>query len=98
MEWSNIISVIIAILVMIGLPLALRKRKKAGPQKREEFCQHLQKMGVRAYPIQMGDDREKIGQRRSSGEKSMGIIELKDRNMAFINVMRNKPIWNPLFH
>ncbi|MFB0556517.1 MAG: hypothetical protein ACETVW_01490 [Dehalococcoidia bacterium] len=86
MEWSNIISVIIAILVMIGLPLALRKRKKVGPQKREEFCQHLQKIGAKAYLVQTGDDREKIGQTRSSGEKSMGIIELKDRNIDFINV------------
>jgi hypothetical protein len=87
MEWSNIISVIIAILVMIGLPLALRKRKKVGPQKKEELCQHLQKIGVRAYLAQIADNREKIGQRRSSGEKSMGIIELKDRNIDFINVI-----------
>ncbi len=87
MEWSSVISVIIAILVMIGLPLALRKRRKAGPQKREELCQHLQKIGVRAYIAQIRDNREKIGQRRSSGEKSMGIIELKNRNIAFINII-----------
>ena len=87
MDWSSALSIIIGVSLVIGLPLALRTRKKAGPQKREEFCQHLQKMGVRAYPVQMGDDREKIGQRRSSGEKSMGIIELKDRNIAFINVI-----------
>jgi len=86
MEWSNIISVIIAILVMIGLPLALRKRRKVGPQKREELCQHLQKLGVKAYLVQIGDKRERIGQTRSSGEKSMGIIELKDRNIDFINI------------
>lgn len=86
MEWSNIISVIIAILVMIGLPLALRKRRKVGPQRKEELCQHLQKIGVGAYLAQIRDDREKIGQTRSSGEKSMGIIELKDRNIDFINI------------
>jgi len=87
MDWSNALTIIIGVLVVIGLPLALRKRKKVGPQRREELCQHLQKIGVRAYIAQIRDDREKIGQRRSSGEKSMGIIELKNRNIAFINVI-----------
>lgn len=87
MDWSNALTIIIGVLVVIGLPLALRKRKKVGPQKREELCQHLQKIGVRAYLAQIADNHEKIGQRRSSGEKSMGIIELKNRNIAFINVI-----------
>jgi hypothetical protein len=86
MDWSSALSIIIGILVVIGLPLALRKRKKVGPQKREELCQHLQKIGVKVYLAQTGDAREKIGQTRSSGEKSMGIIELKDRNIDFINI------------
>jgi len=86
MDWSSALSIIVGVLVVIGLPLALRKRKKVGPQKREELCQHLQKIGVKAYLVQTGDAREKIGQTRSSGEKSMGIIELKDRNIDFINI------------
>ncbi len=86
MEWGSAFSIIVGVLLVIGLPLALRKRKKVGPQKREEFCQHLRKIGVKAYLVQMRDNREKIGQTRSSGEKSMGIIELQDRNINFINV------------
>jgi len=86
MEWGSAFSIIVGVLLFIGLPLALRKRKKVGPQKREEFCQHLRKIGVKAYLVQMRDDREKIGQTRFSGEKSMGIIELQDRNIDFINV------------
>ncbi|HUS04550.1 MAG TPA: hypothetical protein VMY79_03400 [Dehalococcoidia bacterium] len=86
MDWSSALSIIVGILLVIGLPLAFRKRKKVGPQKSEEFCQHLQKIGIKAYLVQMRDNREKIGQTRSSGEKSMGIIELKDRNIDSINV------------
>ena len=86
MEWGSAFSIIVGVSLVIGLPLALRKRKKVGPQKRDEFCQHLRKIGVKAYLVQMGDDREKIGRTRSSGEKSMGIIELQDRNIDFINV------------
>lgn len=87
MEWSNILSIIMAILVAIGLPLALRRRKKAGLKKREEFCQHLQEMGMEASLIEKGSDKEKIGLSRSSGQRSEGIIELEDRNIDFINVI-----------
>jgi len=86
MEWSSIIGIVMALLVAIGLPLAFKKRRKGGPQRKEELCHHLQKMGVKAYMMQTGDNREKIGQKRSWGEKSMGIIELRDRNVDFINI------------
>ena len=87
MDWSSILSIIIAVLMFVGLPLVLRKRKKEGPKKGEELCQHLREMGVKAYILQTGSDQEKIGQKRSSSEKSMGIIELKNRNIDFINVI-----------
>jgi hypothetical protein len=87
MEWSSIFSVVIAVLVAIALPLALRKRKKVGPLKREEFYQHLQEMGVEAFLIEKGNDKEKIGLSRSSGQRSEGIIELKDGNIDFVNVI-----------
>lgn len=87
MDWNIMPGIVIAALAAIGLPLALRGRKKAGPKKKEELCQHLQKMEVKAYMMQTGDNREKIGQKRSWGEKSMGIIELRDRNMDFINII-----------
>jgi hypothetical protein len=87
MDWSSILGIIMAILVAIGLPLALSKRKKGGPEKREELCQHLQEMGVKAFTLEKGSDQEKIGQKRSRGEKSAGLIELKDRNIDFINII-----------
>jgi hypothetical protein len=87
MDWSSIFSIIMAVLVAIGLPLALRKRKKSGPQKGEELCQHLQGIGVKAYTVEDGDKQEKIGQKRSWGEKSVGIIELKDGNIDLINII-----------
>jgi len=87
MEWSSILSIIMAILVAIGLPLALRSRKKAGPKKREELYQHLQEIGIEAALRERGSDEEKIGLSRSSGQKSEGIIELKDRNIDLVNVI-----------
>jgi len=87
MGWSSILSVVIAILVAVALPLALRKRKRTGVQKEEELCQHLQEMGVKAYTVEAGGKQEKIGLKRSSSEKSMGVIELRDRNVDFINVI-----------
>lgn len=75
------------ILVLIALPLALRRRKKAGPLKREEYCRHLQGMGIEAALRERGSDEEKIGLSRSSGQRSEGIIELKDRNIDLVNVI-----------
>lgn len=87
MDWSSILSIVMAILVLIALPLALRRRKQAGPLKREEFCRHLQGMGIEAVLKERGSDEEKIGLSRSSGQRSEGIIELKDRNIDLVNVI-----------
>jgi len=87
MDWNSIVSAVIGVLVLIALPLALRRRKKAGPVKREELCQHLQGMGIEASLIAKGSDKEKIGISRASGQRSEGIIELKDGNIDFINVI-----------
>jgi len=87
MDWSNITGIIMALLVAIGLPLALKKRKKAGPQKREELYQHLQQIGVETSLVGRGSEKEKIGLGRASGQKSEGIIELADKNIDSINVI-----------
>ena len=48
MEWANILSgIIMALLFAIGVPLALRKRKKSGPQNVEQLLNHLREMGVK---------------------------------------------------
>jgi len=87
MDWSNVTGIIMALLIAIGLPLALKKRKKAGPLKREELYQHLQQIGVEASLVGKGSEKEKIGLGRASGQKSEGIIELADKNIDSINVI-----------
>ncbi len=87
MEWSSILSIIVATLAVIGLPLILRKRRRVGPLKREDLCQYLKEMGIVASLVEKGDDREKIGLGRASGQKSEGIIKVEDKNINSINVV-----------
>jgi len=44
-------------------------------------------MGVKASTLEKGSNQEKIGQKRSRSERSTGVIELKDRNIDFINII-----------
>ena len=87
MDLESIISLIIALLVVIAIPLAFRRRKKADSQKREDFYQHLKEIGVKASLVEKGNEREKIGLSRSSGQKSEGIIALQDKNIDSINII-----------
>lgn len=87
-NWSSIISVLFAVLMIILLPLIFRRRKKGeGTKKTEELYRHLREAGVEASLTEKGDDREKIGLGRASGQKSEGLIELEDRNIDSINVV-----------
>lgn len=87
MDWNRIIGPLIAILVAIVLPLVLRKSKKGGAESREKLYQHLREMGLESSLINKGDDREKVGLGRSSGQKSDGIIKIEDKNIDSINVV-----------
>jgi hypothetical protein len=87
MDWESIISLIIALLVVIAFPLALRRRKKASAQKREELYQHLKEIEVKASLVEEGSDKEKIGLSRTSGQKSEGIIALQDKNIDSIHII-----------
>ena len=88
MEWANILGGLIAALVLtIGLPLALRKRKKGGPQNVEQLLQHLQEIGVKASPVEKGVDEEKVGLGRSFMRSSVGVIEIAGRNVDYVNVI-----------
>ncbi len=87
MDLESIISLIIALLVVIALPLAFRRRKKASVQKREELYQHLKETGVKASLVEKGNEREKIGLSRISGQTSEGIIALQDKNIDSINII-----------
>ena len=87
MNWESLISLIVAILVLAGLPLALLKRKKAGLQRRDELLLHLKEMGVEASLMEPGDEREKIGPSRASGQRSEGVIQLEGGNIDSINII-----------
>jgi len=87
MEWSNILTGIITFLVFaIGIPLALRNRKKSGPQKVEQLLHHLQQIGVKASLAEKGVDEEKVGVGRSFTQRCEGVIRVEKRNIDCINV------------
>jgi hypothetical protein len=51
-EWANVLTSLVATLaVAVGLPLALRKRKKESCQKRERFFYHCQAIDIIAWHI-----------------------------------------------
>ena len=88
MEWANILGGIIAALVVaIGLPLALRKRKKGGLQTVEQLLHHLQEIGIKASLAEKGVDEERLGVNRSFMRSSVGVIEITGRNIDYINVI-----------
>lgn len=87
-DWSSIIGVLLFLLVVTVLPLILRRRKKVeAAEGIERLYQHLRGLWVEASLAEKGDDREKIGLGRASGQMSEGIIELEDRNIDSINVV-----------
>ncbi|MBN2186678.1 MAG: hypothetical protein JW732_04420 [Dehalococcoidia bacterium] len=87
MEWGSISSIVMGALVGIGLSVALRRRKKTGLQKRQEFYQHLKESGVEGSLLEKGSDQEKIGLSRFSGQRSEGLIKLKAGNIDLINII-----------
>jgi len=86
-DWGSILTIVLGILAAIGLPLALRSRGKGGQKKVQELWQHLQGIGVEASMFEKGTGQEKLGQKRSWGQKSVGIIKLTDRNIDSISVV-----------
>ncbi len=73
-------------MLTIGLPLALRKRKKDGTQNVEQLFHHLQEIGVKASLAEKGMEEEKVGIGRSWGRRSEGVIKIEGRNIDYINV------------
>jgi Tfp pilus assembly protein FimT len=87
-RWGSIIGAVIAVLIAIVLPLiARRKKKEEATNKVEELYRRLRALGVEVSPIEKGDEREKMGLARGSGQKSEGLIDLEDRNIDSINVV-----------
>jgi len=91
MEWSSIVGPLAAVGVFIIMRLLMRKKKQGGEiaevENREEFQQHLHTANVEASLVKKGDDREKIGLGRASGQRSEGIIKLEDKHLDSINIV-----------
>ncbi len=87
MDWSNIFPIVVALLLAVGLPLALRSLKKDGQKKTEELCQHLQGIGVKASAVGKDAVQDKMKQKRSWGQKLVGTIKLTDYHIDSINVI-----------
>ncbi len=88
MEWVNILTSIIAVLVVaIGLPLVLRRRKKGGPQNVEQLLHHLLEIGVKASLAEKGVEEGKVGVGRSFMQRSVGVIEIVGGNIDYMNVI-----------
>jgi hypothetical protein len=75
------------LVVAIGLPLALRKRKKGGPQTVGQLLHHLQEIGIKVSLAEGGVDEERLGVSRSFMRSSVGVIEITGRNIDYINVI-----------
>jgi hypothetical protein len=88
MEWGGIISgLAAAAAVAIGIPLALRSRKKTAAGNVKRFFQHLGEMGVKASLVEKGIMQEKVGISRGSGQRAEGVIKIEGRNIDYINVI-----------
>lgn len=86
-DWAKILgSIIPALVVAIGIPLALKKRKKASPGKVAEILQHLQAAGLRASLLDKGTPQEMVGTGRFSGQKVEGAIKIEGRKIDGVNV------------
>ena len=87
MEWTEILtSIITALVVIIGIPLALRKRKKGGSQNVEQLLHHLQGIGVKASLLEKGVQEEKVGVGRGWWRRSEGVIKIEGKHIDYINV------------
>ena len=87
MEWTEILtSIITALVVIIGIPLALRKRKKGGSQNVEQLLHHLQGIGVKASLLEKGVHEEKVGVGRGWWRRSEGVIKIEGKHIDYINV------------
>jgi len=88
MEWATIVpGILAAILAAIGIPMALRKRKQESTVKRDEFLSHIQTLKIDASLLEKGSDLEKIGLSQGWWQRSEGLIEIKDKNYDFINIV-----------
>jgi len=85
MDWGNIVGIIAAVLAMvIGIPLALRRRQKESSQKVESLLAHLQALGIKVSLLEKGLEPVKTG--RSLGQRLEGFIKVEGQKIDYIKV------------
>ncbi len=87
-EWIQKFSNFIPLFLFLILPIILKKLKKTTASDIDELYHHLQGIGIKASIAEMGNDKCKIGLGgRFSGQKSAGLIELRNKNVDLLNVV-----------
>lgn len=87
LDWDSLLPIILGLLAVIGLPLALWSLRKTGGSKVEEFCQHLQQIGVKAVVLPPENPQSAAERKRSWGQRPVATIKVDGRNMESVNVV-----------
>lgn len=87
MDLENFGSVLFGLLAAAGIFFALRSRRKSGPQKVTEFYEHLRGIGIDAVVLEENAEQSKISKKSSWGQKPMGTIKLRDKNVDSVNII-----------
>ena len=88
MDWDNIIISLAMLLAFgVGIPLAMRARKRTAPQKVTELFEHLQNNGFKASQMAGDTDPKEMGFPRVTGQRSEGVIEIRERNVDYVNII-----------
>lgn len=86
MEWADIVPILIALLLALGLPVALAARRRSQAAKTKSLHEHLTGIGVKASLLDEGSSAEKLKQKLTWGEKCEGICEIQGRNIDYVSV------------
>jgi hypothetical protein len=87
MDWTDIIPGIITILALIiGISLALQKKRKGSPRMLEQLLHQLLDIGIRASLVEEEEEKSRLGLKRSFAKRSEGIIKVEGKRVDYINI------------
>ena len=88
MEWVTFVpGILAALLAVIGIPIAIRRRKQESPLKLEQFLSHIQALKIEASLLEKGSAPELPGTGQNWGQKSEGLLAVRNRNYEYINIV-----------
>jgi hypothetical protein len=87
-EWAQYLPGILTVLAgAIGIPLALRRRKKTSPLMVDELVAYLQEIELKASLADNTAPQARVGIGRGSGQRSEGLIKVEEKHYDFINMV-----------